>query len=102
MSEMKDVLRRSVVADDVESARSGSIFFLMLPSISIGSSLLPPFWSISRDWELYQTIFRESQWANAVFKAISKMASLSWSVEGDIPLRVRRAREMLLSIDLDC
>jgi hypothetical protein len=62
---------------------------------------LPPFWTIERDWRLYTTIFEDGQWANAIFKAASKMASQSLQIEGDVPLRVRKAREMLMAFDLE-
>jgi len=98
-----DVLKKSVTLGDLpEGPQSGGIFHILFPAMSMSSGpSLGPFWTPERDWQLYQTIFREGQWANAIFKAISKMASQSFEVDGDVPTRVRKAREMLMQFDAE-
>jgi len=98
-----DVLKKSVTLGDLpEGPQSGGIFHILFPAMSMSSGpSLGPFWTPERDWQLYQTIFREGQWANAIFKAVSKMASQSFEVDGDVPTRVRKAREMLMQFDAE-
>lgn len=57
----------------------------------------PAYWSPARDDVLRATIYRESAWDTAVAIAIAKMVSQAWEVEGEVPLRVRRAQDLLLA-----
>lgn len=96
----KDVIRRSVTRSDLPLSVESGIWHLMVPILA--SSAAPgllPFWQPGRDWQLYQSIYREAQWANAISKATTKMSGLSFEVEGDVSMRVRRAREILMAFD---
>lgn len=101
----EDIRKRSVTRDDLprDPMAGGAILHFLMPA-ALGQTAtpdLPPFWTFSRDWQLYLSIYREAQWANAIYKATTKMASLGWSVDSDVSLRVRRAREMLMAFDAD-
>lgn len=102
-SDVKDILRKSATRDDIPtSPRAGGIWHFLIPMLSTtGGVDLPPYWTAGRDWILYQTIYREAQWANAIVKAITKMAAMDFEIESHVPLKVRRAREMLVAFDLN-
>lgn len=73
---------------------------LLQPNMSIGLPVQPPFyWSRNRDFVLRGTVMYESLWASAVFIAISKAASLNWTVSGAPSLKVRKTKEMLLNAE---
>ncbi len=46
------------------------------------------------------TVQSESFWAGAIGIAITQMASLSWEMEGDVPLRVRAGQDLFHSVNL--
>ena len=56
---------------------------------------IPPYWSYTRDNVLSYTPHYDVHWANAVGLFCSQLASLGWTVEGDVPLRVKNAQELL-------
>ena len=93
-----EVIKGSVTAHDDMPAQSGVLHFYFPLAGSEGPALLP-YWTPGRDWQLWQTLFRESQWANAISKAITKMAAKSWDIDSEIPARSRRAQELLLQFD---
>jgi len=93
-----EVLVKSVTAGDYpDSPRSGIFHFTLLGGGSAPD--LPPFWSPSRDFVLYNTLLRESMWASAIGLAITKLASQDFDVESDVPERAKRAQELFLSFD---
>ena len=109
MTDQNDFLQQSVTAgDNVSVTTSGGVLRLMVPFLSIGATdpqaigtppQPPPYWTFNRDAILRATVFQEAMWAASVGIAITKMASLSWSIVGDIPLRVKKAQSLLLSAD---
>jgi hypothetical protein len=58
---------------------------------------LPEYYSRARDFALSRTPLLEGSWSSAVAIAITKISSLNWSVEGDIPLQNKRAQELFLT-----
>lgn len=95
-----DVLKRSVTAGDLpDNPQAGVLrfYFPLMPGSSAYDLL--PFWTLGRDWQLFQTIYRESQWANAVTKAITKLTAKSFEVDGEVPARVRRNLDLLKHFD---
>jgi len=93
-----DILVKSVTAGDYpDSPRSGIFHFTLLGGGSAPD--LPPFWSPSRDFVLYNTLLRESMWASAIGLAITKLAASDWDIESDTPLRRERAQRLFLSFD---
>ena len=77
-----DVIRRSVTRDDyTDNPYTGSIgMYFVYPTPYSGPSYapLPKWWSMQRDFVLRGTVHRESMWAAAVTKAITKTAALGW------------------------
>lgn len=55
----------------------------------------PPYWSTERDVALRNVYRRGGLWASAVNIAVTRMMVAGYELDGDIALRVRRAREML-------
>lgn len=95
----KDIIKQSVTRDDY--SQGGAIWHMILPTSmgASGASDLAPFWSFGRDWQLYQTLYREGMWASAISLAITKLTSQGFEVESDIPLRARRAQEFFIDFD---
>src|SRR3990167_5095026 len=98
-----DLLRHSVTRDDSHQYDGGgNVIRFFLPSGYAGlygslPSELPPYWSPARDSFLRATVFAEALWGSAVGIAGTKTASLSFEIEGEVGLRVRRAQEMMLN-----
>lgn len=59
----------------------------------------PAYYSRQRDVVLRSTVHQEAMWAAAVGIAISRTVSQAWEVKSDIPLRARRAQDLLLAAD---
>jgi hypothetical protein len=103
-ADQKRKLQFSVKKDDYDEG--GTIQFIV-PYYYYNNQLalppdLPPYntyygYYHSRDSTLLSAPRHEGQWANALSIAISKMASLAWEVEGNIPLRLNRAQQWLLN-----
>lgn len=96
-----DVIRKSVTQGDYASnPREGVMHFLVpygMGGIEAGLPPDPPrYWSRERDYVLRQTVDNEDMWAGAIAIAITKMTSLDWEVESKVPLRAKRAQELLL------
>jgi hypothetical protein len=91
-----DVIEHSVTKDDYQIGVFNYFGFGYQPLFKILPPA-PPYWSITRDQVLRQTLFVESNWSSAVGIALSKMASQSWSIKSNIALKAKRAREMFLS-----
>ena len=96
------VIRKSVTRDDYsDTPYSSAGLFFMVPSALSGPAYapLPPWWSVQRDFVLRGTVHRESMWADAIFKAITKTASLGFNVEDseDSKLRTKRGQDLYLT-----
>lgn len=96
-----DILKRSITEGDYASDPRGSPLWLLYPRMLGVRPVadLPPYWSIQRDMVLRGTIHRESMWAGAIYKTITKVAALGWDVEDDADSTVRTGRaKALLSL----
>lgn len=98
-----DVLKKSVTANDYADQPGGGVYLFAVTAWPTVDTALPPdLHGLSlrdADIVLTSTIDQESMWAGAVSIAITKVASLSWEVQGDIPLRVKRGQELLQAFD---
>lgn len=98
-----ELIKKSVTAGDyAETPRSGVINFMIpwYPGMSVG---LPPeapqWWSRARDYTLRSTVLFEDMWAAAIGIAITKVASSSWEIDSEIPLRARRGQDIINDSD---
>jgi hypothetical protein len=95
-----DVLKHSVTKDDVLAYAGGPVFHFMIPmtlpeSLRVMTPEPPMYWTPERDLTLRGTLYREDMWASAVGIACTKMSSQAWEVESEIPLRTRRAQDLM-------
>lgn len=93
-----DIRRYSVTANNFDTNARGSVEWLLYTS-SVGLTGLPPYWSRARDYYLRNALTAEYHdfWAGAIGIAITKMASLSWEIEGTQP----RLRDYFHHVYLD-
>lgn len=100
-----NVLSHSVTMDNyTQSPQSGVFFFTMLSGSMIPMALPPDLDGRSvmeSDLITSATIDHEPMWAGAVSIAITKVSSLSFEIQGDIPLRTRRGHELMMHFDAD-
>ena len=98
-----DVIRRSVTRQDYAAdPYSGSVgMYFVYPTPYSGPTYapLPAWWSTQRDFVLRGTVHRESMWAAAIAKAITKTAALGWEIadDTDSAQRTRRAQQLYLT-----
>lgn len=95
-------LSKSVKRNDYPSARDGYAYFF-IPSVYDPGYTVTPY-DLSADWIARDRWLRysthvETMWANAVTVATTKLQSLAYNVSGEVPLRVRRAQELLQNTD---
>lgn len=97
------VIRKSVTAQDYADTpytSPGGIYF-MYPRVfgAPSYSPLPAWWSVERDFVLRSTVHREAMWADAVFKAITKIGALGWTIEDteDSKVRTKRGQDIYLT-----
>lgn len=93
-----DILRRSVTRDETAATANTYRFWiapLAGPSMVAMDYDPPPYWSTERDVALRNVYRRGGLWASAVNIAVTRMMVAGYELDGDIALRVRRAREML-------
>ncbi len=99
-----DAKRRSVTSGDYtdDPRASVNLFQFVYPGAYPGYTELYPWWSRSRDFQLRQTIHRESMWGSAIFKAITKRAALGWDVKDEqkSDIRINRAQGLYLRANL--
>lgn len=101
----KQLISKSVTAGDVGDVGQNGVIRMIIPLGSWGidshalPAKLPPYWTQSRDFVLSSTVHHEAMWGAAVGIAITKTASLSFEIQGDVPLRVKRGQELFLSAD---
>jgi hypothetical protein len=90
-----DVLRHSITRGDHEAPGAGVFQILAASAPSVPG--LPAYWSFSRDFVLGSSVHMESMWGSAIGKAITKQASLGWTVAdtNDSDLRTKRAQLLL-------
>jgi hypothetical protein len=94
---LTDTLRKSVTRDELEQART----YRFMLSPMLGTSMLslpadpPPYWSTNRDGVLKAAFRLDGLWSSSVHIAVTRISSLGYELDGDIGLRVKRAREML-------
>jgi hypothetical protein len=103
-SEIQEIINKSVTKDNYGTVKNGVFVFvglsngLVLPAS--GMPVYPPaWWSFERDDVLRITLHYESMWANAIYTAITRTASLTVQFKGPIPLQVRRAQELIRRAD---
>lgn len=94
-------LAKSVKKNDLPTMRGGYAYFFV-PQYDADYVSLP--YDLSGDWMTRDRWLRysthvETMWANAVTVAVTKLQSLAYNVSGEIPLRVKRAQELLLNAD---
>jgi hypothetical protein len=89
-----EVLRHSVTQGDYQT---GAGVFQILAASAPSVPGLPAYWSFSRDFVLGSSVHMESMWGSAIGKAITKQASLGWTVAdtNDSDLRTKRAQGLL-------
>lgn len=98
-----EVLRKSVTkndyADTPQSGGAGMFLFYPRALGGAGYAPLPAWWSFERDFVLRGTVQRESMWASAVSKAITKTAALGWEVKdsADSTIRASRGQSLYLT-----
>jgi hypothetical protein len=99
----QEVIQKSVTLGDYsDNPRGGVIYFGTGTWSRFGQVFPPDLEGLSlreSDFITVNSVDHEALWAGAVAIAITKVSSLSWEVEGDIPLRTRRAHELLMSSD---
>lgn len=96
------IISQSVTAGDYADTPQGGAFFFAVSNWPQHEFLPPSLDNLSfrdSDKVTIGTVDKEALWAGAVAIAITKVSSLSWEVEGDIPLRTRKAQELLLRAD---
>lgn len=95
-----DILKRSVTREEVEQHASTSNYWIF-PYAAGGGSLVsmpyepPDYWSRARDLALRDAYRKGGQWASAVNIAVTRASVGGYELDGDVALRVKRAREML-------
>lgn len=98
-----DLINKSVTKNDyADTPRGGVINFMIpwYPGVGVGLPPEPPqWWSRARDFTLRSTILYEDMWAAAIGIAITKIASSSWEVDSEIPLRARRGQDLINNSD---
>lgn len=95
-----DVLNRSVTQGDYEVGRAYYWAVSLWPQST--HALRPDLYGLSlkeSDFETISTVDHEVLWAGAVAIATTKVSSLSWEVQGSVPLRTSRGHELLLQSD---
>lgn len=58
---------------------------------------LPDYWSLTREFVLRRTMFKEAYWAQALGIAIAKVANKNFICKSGVPLRAARAHDMFLN-----
>jgi len=97
-----DIINKSVTANDYADNPAGGAFFLALRNYSYNKAFPPNLDNLGlreSDYITSATIDHEALWAGAVAIAITKVSSLSWEIDGDIPLRNRKAHELMMGAD---
>lgn len=98
-----EIIKKSVTAGDYSDSPTGGAFFMAVRNIGYQNNFFPPTLDglSQRESDIItsSTVDHEAIWAGAVAIAITKVSALSFEIEGDIPLRNRKAQELLLGGD---
>jgi hypothetical protein len=95
-----DILNQSVTKNDYST--NGGMYYFYVGARNMFANFPPSLEGlgmVDSDLITQSTIDYEAIWAGAVAIAITKVSSLAWEIEGDIPLRTKRGQELLLGID---
>lgn len=108
MTTMLDVLDKSVTQGNAaegpySSAPRYQLQALFVPSFAMQGILpeLPWAWSRDRDYILRQTPRFEGNWASAVNRAITMIASKDYDVTSSFAERAKQLQEMMLDVDFE-
>jgi len=107
LPDQTDVINRSVRKDDVIQSRGDvpPLLYFAFPTwgrLPYQGPLppdLPTYWTPQRDIVLRGTILAEDFWGQAVAIAAAKAAAMSFDIDSDVPLRRKRAQELMLQWD---
>ncbi|MCC7208311.1 MAG: hypothetical protein IT323_13470 [Anaerolineae bacterium] len=94
---LDELTRHSVTRREVEQASVTRIMIAPAfadPLVSIPYDP-PAYWSPDRDVTLRRAFRMDGLWSSAVHIALTRLSSLGYEVDGDIGLRVKRAKESL-------
>lgn len=102
-----EILRKSATAGDINTYTGRGVVNMVIPFSGWGTSpdrldlppRLPVYWSYSRDDVLRSTIFKEAMWSAAVGIAVTKIAAKGFEITSDVPLRMKRGRDLILYAD---
>lgn len=97
-----DIINKSVTKQDYSESPQGGAFYLSIGMWPQARGLPPSLEGLGfkdRNAITASTLDFEALWAGSVSIALAKISSLSWEVEGNIPLRTRRAHDLLLNAD---
>ena len=97
-----DILSKSITAGDYSETPNAGAFYFAFRNFAYNVAFPPNLDNLGlreSDYITSATIDHEALWAGAIAIAITKVSSLSWEIEGDIPLRNRRAQDLLLMAD---
>lgn len=97
-----DVIKRSVTSGDYSTSPQGGAFLLNVGIWPRTYALRPSLDGLSlkdSDMETITTPDHEAIWAGSLAIAITKVSSLAWEIEGDIPLRTKRGHDLLMGVD---
>lgn len=95
---MSELIKNSVRRDEFQNDYGIAMPFHFMANIAAFTRIepdLPPYWTPERDTALWAAAMQEGTFASAINIAATKMASFGYEVDGDVALRVRRARELL-------
>ena len=93
-----DILRRSVTRDETAALASTYRFWIAPmagPAMVSMDYEPPPYWTPESDVKLREVYRRGGLWSSAVNIAVTRMMVAGYELDGDVALRVRRARELL-------
>ncbi len=104
---MEELIKKSVTKEDfIPVSEGGGVIRMTIPlwsGVTGKNILLPPlpptYWTPGRDAVLRSTVHNEALWAGAIGIAITKKASQAFEIDSPVPLRARRAQDMLLQAD---
>jgi len=97
-----ELIAKSVTKGDYPDNPREAIWNFIVPfgGSTLSAGALPPeppyYWTVARDLLLRSTPLYEDMWAGAVSIAAVKATALAWEVDSKIPLRAKRAQEILL------
>jgi hypothetical protein len=97
-----EVISHSVTKDDYAESPQGGAYYMRFGTWPKDIGLRPSLQGLSPRDSDYQTVSTpdyEAIWAGSVAISITKVSSLAWEIDGDIPLRTKRGHELMTSVD---